>query len=129
MGLKLTVSAAVVSLLFTAPAFAEEVAPSPSPEMQEARKARREARMLRKLERVERKLNRAVEHGRLSRAQADGFLAEARQLHADVQAQRQASGGQLTEEQRQQFKERTQALRERVRAAVQATQPQPQQAP
>jgi len=126
MGLKLTVSAAVVSLLFTAPAFAEETAPSP--EVKEARKARREARVLRKLERVERKLNRAVEHGRLSRAQADGFLAEARQLQADVQAQRQASGGQLTEEQRQQFKERTQALRERVRAAVKATQP-PQQTP
>jgi len=124
MGLKLTVSAAVVSLLFTAPAFAEEVAPSP--EVKEARQARREARVLRKLERVERKLNRAVEHGRLSRAQADGFLAEVRQLHADVQAQRQASGGQLTEEQRQQFKERTQALRERVRAAVKATQPQAQ---
>ncbi|WP_309896325.1 hypothetical protein [Archangium sp.] len=126
MGLKLTVSAAVASLLFTAPAFAEEVAHAPFQEVKEARKARREARVIRKLERVEGKLNRAVEHGRLSRAQADGFLAEVRQLHADVQAQRQASGGQLTEEQRQQVKERTRALRERVRGAVKATQPQAQ---
>jgi hypothetical protein len=125
MRLKLTVSATVASLLFATPVLAEEAALSQK-EAKEARHERKEARMLRRLERVERKLNRAVEHGRLSRAQADGFLAEARQLHADVQAQRQASGGQLTEEQRQQFKERTRALRERVRAEVKATQPQAQ---
>ena len=125
MRLKLTVSAAVASLLFATPVLAEEAAPAQK-EAKEARHERKEARMLRRLERVERKLNRAVEHGRLSRAQADGFLAEARQLHADVQTQRQASGGQLTEEQRQQFKERTRALRERVRATVKATQPQAQ---
>lgn len=125
MRLKLTVSAAVASLLFATPVLAEEAAPAQK-EAKEARHERKEARMLRRLERVERKLNRAVEHGRLSRAQADGFLAEVRQLHADVQAQRQASGGQLTEEQRQRFKERTRALREKVRAAVKATQPQAQ---
>jgi len=122
MRLKLTVSAAVASLLFSTPVLAEEADPA----QKEARHERKEARMLRRLERVERRLNRAVEHGRLSRAQADGFLAEAHQLHADVQAQRQASGGQLTEEQRQQFKERTRALRERVRTAVKAPQPQMQ---
>jgi protein CpxP len=123
MRLKLTVSAAVASLLFTAPVLAQEAAPAHK-EAKEARHARGEERAQRRLERVERRLNRAVEHGRLSRAQADGFLAEARQLHAEVQAQRQANGGPLTEEQRQQFKERKRALRERVRATVKATQPQ-----
>ncbi|HEX8818586.1 MAG TPA: hypothetical protein VF794_01570 [Archangium sp.] len=119
MRLKLALSAAVASLLFAAPVLAEEATSAPK----EAH-GRKEGKMLRKLERMERRLNRAVEHGRLTQAQADTFLAEARQLRADVQAQRQASGGQLTEEQRQQFKERKQALREKVHAAVKATQPQ-----
>lgn len=80
--------------------------------------------MERKLERMEHRLNRAVEHGRLTRAQADQFLAEARQLRDDARAQLQAGGGQLTEEQRQQLRQRREALREKVHAAVKATQPQ-----
>ncbi|HZI02459.1 MAG TPA: hypothetical protein VEZ71_00465, partial [Archangium sp.] len=66
------------------------------------------------------------ERGRLTREQADTFLAEARQLRDDAQAQLQAGGGQFTEEQKQQLRERKQALREKVHAAMKATQPQAQ---
>lgn len=127
MRLKLALSAAVASLLFTPPVLAEE----PAPTGQEAHHGKhqgknRDARMLRKLERMEHRLNRAVERGRLTREQADTFLAEARQLRDDAQAQLQAGGGQFTEEQKQQLRERKQALREKVHAAMKATQPQAQ---
>jgi protein CpxP len=122
MRLKLALSAAVASLLFAAPVLAEQPAPNAqAPASQADRASRREARMLRKLERFEHRLDRAVERGRLTRQQADQFLAEARQLRDDAQAQRQAGGGQLTEDQKEQLHQRHQALREKVRAAVKAT--------
>jgi hypothetical protein len=80
--------------------------------------------MLRKLERMERRLDRAVEKGRLTQAQADQFKAEARQLRSDFEAQRQASGGQLTDAQKDQFRQRKQELRAKVKAAMKATAPQ-----
>ncbi|WP_257458470.1 hypothetical protein [Archangium lipolyticum] len=124
MRLKLALSAAVASLLFAAPVFAEEPAPA-NPTAPEDKAARREARMMRRFERMEHRMNRAVERGRLSRAQADQFIAEARQLRDEALALRQSSGGKLTEEQRQQFHQRKQALREKVRAAMKANAPQP----
>ncbi|WNG59137.1 hypothetical protein F0U59_33705 [Archangium gephyra] len=136
MRLKLALSAAVASLLFSAPVLAQQpAAPTGNEAHQGKHKHKhkdRDARMLHRLERMEHRLNRAVERGRLTREQADGFLAEARKLRDDTQAQLQASGGQFTEEQKQQFRERKQALREKVRAAMKATQPQsqaPTQAP
>jgi hypothetical protein len=127
MRLKLALSATVASLLFAAPVLAQEPAPANPQQMDPADKAaRREARMLRRFERMEQRLNRAVERGRLSRAQADQFLAEARQLRDETLALRQSSGGKLSEEQRQQFHERKQALREKVRAAMKANAPQAQ---
>jgi hypothetical protein len=125
MCLKLALSAAVASLLFAAPVLAEEPAPTSAPQTDAGDKAaRREARMLRRFERMEQRMNRAVERGRLSRAEADQFIAEARRLRDETLALRQASGGTLTEEQRQQFHERKQALREKVRAAMKAHAPQ-----
>ncbi|KFA94292.1 hypothetical protein [Archangium violaceum] len=134
MRLKLALSAAVASLLFSAPVLAQQPAAPTGNEAHHGKHKHknREARMLHKLERMEHRLNRAVERGRLTRQQADGFLAEARQLRDDTQAQLQASGGQFTEEQKQQFRERKKALRDKVRAAMKATQPQsqpPTQAP
>ena len=134
MRLKLALSAAVASLLFAAPVLAEEPAAAPNgheghegkPPHGRHKEKNRDARMLRKLERMEHRLNRAVERGRLTREQADTFLAEARQLRDDAQAQLQAGGGQFTEEQKQQLRERKQALREKVHAAMKATQPQAQ---
>jgi hypothetical protein len=127
MRLKLALSAAVASLLFAAPALAEEpVATGHEGHPHKHKEKNRDARMLRKLERMEHRLNRAVERGRLTREQADTFLAEARKLRDDAQAQLQAGGGQFTEEQKQQLRERKQALREKVRAAMKATQPQAQ---
>ena len=41
-----------------------------------------------------------------------------------LQAQHQARNGQLTEEQKQQFKQRKQSLREKVKAAMRANAPQ-----
>ncbi|PTL78129.1 hypothetical protein [Vitiosangium sp. GDMCC 1.1324] len=126
MRLKLALSAAVASLLFAAPVLAQEPAANgqaaPAPAGQKD-PSRREARMARKLERMEHRLNRAVERGRLTRAQADQFLAEARQLRDDMSGQLRASGGQLTEEQKQQFHQRKQALHEKVHAAIKATSP------
>ena len=126
MRLKLALSAAVASLLFAAPALAEEPAAATGHEghPHKHKEKNRDARMIRKLERMEHRLDRAVERGRLTREQADTFLAEARQLRDDAQAQLQAGGGQFTEEQKQQLRERKQALREKVRAAMKATQPQ-----
>ena len=73
---------------------------------------------------MEHRLDRAVEKGRLTQAQADQFKTEARQLRDEFQNQRQASGGQLTDAQKEQFKQRRQALREKVKAALHATAPQ-----
>ncbi|MFY0523993.1 DUF6076 domain-containing protein [Archangium gephyra] len=129
MRLKLALSAAVASLLFAAPALAAEPAATSHEGHHHKHKHKeknRDARMLRKLERMEHRLNRAVERGRLTREQADTFLAEARKLRDDAQAQLQAGGGQFTEEQKQQLRERKQALREKVHAAMKATQPQAQ---
>jgi hypothetical protein len=84
----------------------------------------KEGKKFRKLARMEHRLDRAVEKGRLTQAQADQFKAEARQLRDDFQAQRQASGGQLTDAQKDQFKQRKQALRAKVKAAMKATAPQ-----
>lgn len=80
--------------------------------------------MFRKLARMEHRLDRAVERGRLTQAQAEQFKAEARQLRDDFQAQRQANGGQLTDAQKAQLKQRKQALREKMKAALKATAPQ-----
>ena len=125
MRLKLALSAAVASLLFAAPVLAEEPTPANAAQTDAGdRAARREARMLRRFERMEHRMNRAVERGRLSRAEADQFIAEARQLRDETLALRQSSGGKLTEEQRQQFHQRKQALREKVRAAMKAHAPQ-----
>ncbi|HZH15625.1 MAG TPA: DUF6076 domain-containing protein [Archangium sp.] len=131
MRLKLALSAAVASLLFAAPVLAEEPAAAPTGHEGKHhhgkhKEKNRDARMLRKLERMEHRLNRAVERGRLTQQQADTFLAEARQLRDDARAQLQAGGGQFTEEQKQQLRERKQVLREKVRAAMKASQPQAQ---
>jgi periplasmic protein CpxP/Spy len=126
MRLKLALSAAVASLLFSAPVLAQEPAAPTGHEGHKHKHKNRDERMLRKLERMEHRLNRAVERGRLTQQQADAFLAEARQLRDDARAQLQAGGGQFTEEQKQQLRERKQALREKIHAAMKATQPQGQ---
>jgi len=128
MRLNLALSAAVASLLFSAPVLAQQpAAPTGHEEHPGKHKGKnRDERMLRKLERMEHRLTRAVERGRLTQQQADAFLTEARQLREDARAQLQAGGGQFTEEQKQQLRERKQALREKIHAAMKATQPQPQ---
>jgi len=83
-----------------------------------------EGKMFRKLARMEHRLDRAVEKGRLTQAQADQFKAEARQLRDETQAQRQSNGGQLTDAQKEQFHQRKQELRAKVKAALKATAPQ-----
>jgi periplasmic protein CpxP/Spy len=125
MRIKIAVlSTALASLLATSALAAPGSAPeNQSPQAGECHGGK-EGRMFHKLARMEHRLDRAVEHGRLTQAQADQFKAEARQLRDDVQTQRQASGGQLTEAQRDQFRQRRQALRERVKAALKATAPQ-----
>ena len=118
-------STALASLLLATATFAAEGA---APQGQESREGQchgggKEGRMFRRMEHMEHRLDRAVEKGRLTQAQADQFKTEARQLRDEVQAQRQASGGQLSDAQREQFHQRKQALREKVKAAVQATEP------
>lgn len=108
----LTLSAAVASLLFTAPVFAAETAPSATPCQGKGERAHHGGK------RMGHRLDRAVEQGRLTRAQADQFTAEAKQLREEARAQREASGGKLTDEQKAQFKQRRHALREKVHAAM-----------
>jgi periplasmic protein CpxP/Spy len=117
-------AAAVASLLFAAPVFAEPAPMAPQAAPSEGHGGgRHHGRGGHKLER---RLERAVENGRLTRAQADQFLAEAQQIRADAHAQRQAAGCQLNPDQKAQFKQRRQALREKVRTALVATRPQGQ---
>jgi protein CpxP len=118
-------STVLASLLLATSTLAAE---GPAPEnrghpMGECRGGK-EGKMFHKLARMEHRLDRAVERGRLSQAQADQFKAEARQLRDELQAQRQSNGGQLTDAQKDQFRQRRQALREKVKAALKASAPQ-----
>ncbi|WNG38365.1 hypothetical protein F0U61_35325 [Archangium violaceum] len=126
MRVNLALSAAVASLLFAAPVLAEQPTATgqTAPADQSDRHHKKGWMRRHKIEHLEQRLNKAVENGRLTRQQADQFLAEARQLRDETRSLREANGGQLTEEQKQQFKERRKALREKVRAAMTATQPQ-----
>jgi len=118
-------STTLASLLLTVPALAGQDTASQGHERHAGEcHGGKEGKMFRKLARMEHRLDRAVEMGRLTQAQADQFKAEARQLRDDVQAQRQANGGQLSDTQKDQFKQRKQALREKVKAAMKATAPQ-----
>ncbi|WP_224240886.1 hypothetical protein [Hyalangium gracile] len=118
-------STALASLLFATSTLAAE---SPAPQGKEFRSGDchggREEKMFRKMARMEHRLDRAVEKGRLTSAQAEQFKAEARQLREEFQSQRQANGGQLTDAQKQQFHQRKQELRAKVKAALKATAPQ-----
>jgi periplasmic protein CpxP/Spy len=118
-------STALASLLLATSTLAAE---GPAPEGKELREGGchggKEGRMFHKMARMEHRLDRAVEKGRLTQAQADQFKAEARQLRDDFMAQRQANGGQISDTQKEQFKQRRQALREKVKAAMRATAPQ-----
>lgn len=116
MRLKLTLSAALASLLFAAPVFAGQDCPQGA-----SASERREGRMNRRHARMEQRLSRAVENGRLTREQADQFLAEGKQLREELRTQREASGGKLTDAQKEQFRQRKQALREKMRTALGAT--------
>jgi FtsZ-binding cell division protein ZapB len=111
-------------LLATSTLAAQDTAPAGQERHAGEHRGGKEGKMLRKLERMERRLDRAVEKGRLTQAQADQFKAEARQLRSDFEAQRQASGGQLTDAQKDQFRQRKQELRAKVKAAMKATAPQ-----
>ena len=84
----------------------------------------RSPQAFRKLARMEHRLDRAVEKGRLTQAQADQFKAEARQLQEEVRAQLQATNCQLSDAQREQFKARKDALREKVKGALKDYKPQ-----
>lgn len=129
MSLKTTVlSTALASLLFTTAALAvEQQAPAGREHAAgecHGGRGGKEGKMFHKLARMEHRLDRAVEKGRLTQAQADQFKSEARQLRDEAQAQRQANNGQLTDAQRDQLRQRKQALREKVKAALKATAPQ-----
>jgi protein CpxP len=116
-------STALASLLFATSTLASQgPAPQDKEHAGECRGGRGD-RMERKMARMEHRLDRAVEHGRLTQAQSDQFKAEARQLRDEVEAQRQSSGGQLNDSQRDQFRQRREALREKVRAALHASAP------
>jgi periplasmic protein CpxP/Spy len=107
----------VASLLISAPVLAAESAPqpqAPAGECHGGKGGKKHGRWGHK----GRHLDRAVQEGRLTQAQADQFKAEARQLREEFKAQRQASGGQLSDAQKEQFKQRRQALRAKVKAAL-----------
>lgn len=116
MRVKLALSAAVASLLFSAPVLAQNAAPAPQDAVTKCE--RKQAKMGRRLERMQHRLDRAVQRGRLSQAQADTFKAEARQIQEELRSQLKATSCQLSEAQREQFKARKQALREKVKGVL-----------
>lgn len=115
---------AVATLLLAVPVLAQTAAPSDS----NAKAGQCEGRRGKhgggghKFGRMAHRLDKQVAEGRLSQAQADGFKAEARQLHEEMKAARASSNGQVDEAQRAQFKERRKALREKIKAALAPTQ-------
>ncbi|GEN09030.1 hypothetical protein SAMN05443572_105287 [Myxococcus fulvus] len=116
------------SLLLATPVFAQSVAPAAEDkaapcEERHGRHGKRGMNGERKLARMEHRLDRAVVDGRLTQAQADQFKAEAKQLQEERKALREASGGKITEEQRQQGRERFRAFHEKVKAAMKASTP------
>ncbi|AGC46158.1 hypothetical protein MYSTI_04869 [Myxococcus stipitatus DSM 14675] len=118
-------SIVAASLFLATPVLAEDAASGK--DCKEAHHGRHGPRGMKgehKLARMEHRLDRAVENGRLSQAQADAFKAEARQLREELKAQRDAAGGQLSEDQRLQARERVRTLRQKVKEAVRASAPQ-----
>ncbi|RKH90870.1 hypothetical protein D7Y21_04740 [Corallococcus sp. AB045] len=115
---------AVATLLLAVPVLAQTAAPSDS----NANAGQCEGRRGKhgggghKFGRMEHRLDKQVAEGRLSQAQADGFKAEARQLHEEMKAARASSNGQVDETTRAQFKERRKALKEKIKAALAPTQ-------
>ncbi|MDC0707741.1 hypothetical protein POL68_04600 [Stigmatella sp. ncwal1] len=108
----------LASLMFATPVLAaQETAPAaqaPSGECHGGKEKRHHGRWGHK----GKHLDRAVQEGRLTQAQADQFKAEARQLREEARALRQSSGGQLSDAQKEQFRQRRHALREKVKAAM-----------
>ena len=76
------------------------------------------------------RLDRAVAEGRLSQAQADELEVEGQKLRDEFKAVREASGGQVSDAQREQMREKLRAYREKVKSMVKpkdAQQPTKQQ--
>lgn len=116
---------AVATLLFAVPVFAQTAAPTPGATSQDGQcegRGHRGKHGGNKFGRMEQRLDKRVAEGRLTQAQADGFKAEARQLHEEMKAARAASNGQVDEAQRSQFKERRRALKEKIKASLAPTQ-------
>ncbi|NBD13373.1 hypothetical protein [Corallococcus silvisoli] len=115
---------AVASLLFAVPVFAQtapttQSAPKQAGQCERGQGGRHGGH---KFGRMEHRLDKQVAEGRLTQAQADGFKAEARQLHEEMKAARASSNGQVDEATRAQFKERRRALHEKIKAALAPTQ-------
>ncbi|SEK72727.1 hypothetical protein SAMN05444354_102181 [Stigmatella aurantiaca] len=108
----------VASLLISAPVLAAETAPSAQAPAGECHGGKDGKKHHGRWGHKGRHLDRAVQEGRLTQAQADAFKAERRQLREEMKAQRQASGGQLSDAQKEQFKQRRQALKQKVKAAM-----------
>jgi hypothetical protein len=116
-------SAVAASLLLATPVLAAGPAPAPGTEQgpsPHGEHGHKHPKFERKLQRIQQRLDRAVVAGRLTQAEADQFKAEARQLHEEVRAQREAAGGQLSEEQREQLRERVRAFRDKVKSTLKA---------
>lgn len=115
---------AVASLLFAVPVLAQ-TAPTPQSAPKQAGQCERGPGGRHgghKFGRMEHRLDKQVAEGRLTQAQADGFKAEARQLHEEMKAARASSNGQVDDATRAQFKERRRALHEKIKAALAPTQ-------
>ncbi|MCY1042306.1 hypothetical protein OV208_13355 [Corallococcus sp. bb12-1] len=121
---------AVATLLFAVPVFAQtaptsESAPQKSGQCEKGGRGKHGGGKHgggHKFGRMEHRLDKQVAEGRLSQTQADGFKAEAKALHEEMNAARAAANGQVDEAQRSQFKERRRALKEKIKAALAPTQ-------
>ncbi|NNC19175.1 hypothetical protein HJC22_25990 [Corallococcus exiguus] len=113
---------AVATLLLAVPVLAQTAAPSDSNAGQCEGRRGKHGGGGHKFGRMDHRLDKQVAEGRLTQAQADGFKAEAKQLHEEMKAARASSNGQVDESTRSQFKERRKALKEKIKAALAPTQ-------
>ncbi|GHG84088.1 hypothetical protein [Comamonas sp. JC664] len=124
-------SVAVASLFLAAPVLAQTATPeSANPPASEGKRHGGHHRHHKgkkhgdKMARMAERMDKAVAEGRLTQAQADQFKAEGQQLREELQAQREAAGGKLSDAQRDEARAKMRAFRAKVKQALHANAPQ-----
>ncbi|AKQ65622.1 hypothetical protein A176_002534 [Myxococcus hansupus] len=122
-------SVAVASLFLAAPVLAQTATPESANPPAEGKgygghhrhKGKKHGH---KMARMAERMDKAVAEGRLTQAQADQFKAEGKQLREELQAQREAAGGKLSDAQKDEARAKMRAFKAKVKEAMHANAPQ-----